>query len=184
MIFVYEKETKKFVGMATEVFDNGNWREPELGELYPDIDQSKLGYVYVKDSPKYAMDPTKWQFKLNEHGEPIGIERKASVPKIYLETDAVDTDGDGIPDVIADGKSKALITIEVRDAQDELVTDELTIDLKATGGTLSSRHISMTTGKTTVELTSSLETVSVIIEASSKGLIGSSLELEFMPSEE
>lgn len=63
MIFVYDKRTQELVGVATKVFDNGNLREPTLEELYPDRDRSNLGFLYVEDSPKYALQPDRWQAK-------------------------------------------------------------------------------------------------------------------------
>lgn len=184
MIFVFDKATKQFVGMATRVFDNGNWREATMEELYPDTDHSKLGYVYVEDSPKYAINPNIWQLKLDENGEAVGIERKPNLPKIYLTTDAIDTDDDGIPELIADAQSKATITAEVKNSRGELVTEELTLNFKTTGGTLSARRVSTQDGRATVNLTSSLETVSVTVEVSAEGAKSSSLLFEFMPTEQ
>lgn len=181
MIFVYDKRTHELVGLATKVFDNGNLREPTIEELYPDRDRSNLGFIYVEDSPKYALQPERWQAKLDENGVPIGIERKPSLPKIHLTTNAVDTDGDEIPELIADGTSKATITIEVKNSREEFITEELTLNLKTTGGTLSARRVTTNTGQATVELTSSLETVSVTVEVSAEGVKASSLEFEFMP---
>ena len=182
MIFIFEKATKQFVGMATRVLDNGTWREATVEELYPDADSSKLGFVYADDSPKYAMNPDGWQLKLDQQGEPVGIERKPSLPKISLTTDAIDTDGDGIPELIADGSSRATIAIEVKTPKGEPVTEELTLLFKTTGGTLSARRVTTSTGQATIELTSSLETVSVTVEASAAGVASHSLEFEFMPS--
>jgi hypothetical protein len=181
MIFIFDKATKQFFGMATRVFDNGTWRETTIEELYPNADASKLGFVYVEDSPKYAMNPDGWQLKLDENGEAIGIERKPSLPKIHLTTDAVDTDGDEIPELIADANSKATISIEVKNSNGELVTEELMLNLKTTGGTLSARRITTNTGQATVELTSSLETVSVTVSVLAEGVKSGSIEFEFMP---
>lgn len=44
MIFVFDKRTKALVGVATQVFDNGAWREPTVEELYPNADRSNLGF--------------------------------------------------------------------------------------------------------------------------------------------
>lgn len=184
MIFVFEKATKQFLGMATRVFDNGTWREAKVEELYPNADHSQLGYVYVEDSPKYAMNPNIWRLKLDENGEAIGIERIPNLPKICLTTDAVDTDADGIPELIADAKSTATITAEVKNSSGELVTEELTLNFKTTGGTLSARRVSTQDGRATVNLTSSLETVSVTVEVSAEGTRGNSLLFEFMPIEQ
>ena len=181
MIFIFDKATKQFFGMASRVLDNGTLREPTIEELYPNADVSKLGFFYVEDSPKYAMNPDGWQAKLDENGEVIGIERKPSLPKISLTTDAVDTDGDEIPELIADANSKATITIEVKNSREELVTEELMLNLKTTGGTLSARRIITNTGQATVDLTSSLETVSVTVSVSAEGAKSGSIEFEFMP---
>lgn len=76
MIIVYRIDTKTLVGVATQVCDNGRWREVTVEELYPNADHSKLGFVQVRDSPKYARNVSAWEFKLDENGTPIGIKRK------------------------------------------------------------------------------------------------------------
>jgi hypothetical protein len=181
MIFIFDRTSKEVVGMATEVFDNGSWREATLEELYPDRDRSNLGCVTVRDSPKYALNPEGWQLKLDENGEPVGIERKPSLPRIHLTTNAPDTDGDGLPELPADGQSKATIAIEVRDVHGKLIEEERTLNLKTTGGALSARRITTSNGQATVDLTSSLETVSVTIEVAAEGVRSASLSFEFMP---
>lgn len=181
MIVVFDKSTHELVGVSPQVFDNGVWREPTLEELYPDVDRSKLGVVYVEDSPRYSLKPDGWQLKLDDNGVPIGVERKHSQPKIYLTTNAVDTDGDGIPELIADAQSKATIKAEIKNARGELIKEDLLLYFKTTGGTLSARRTTAQGGEATVELTSSLETVSVIVEVSAEGVTGTSIEFEFMP---
>lgn len=178
MIFVFDKATKQFVGTASRVFDNGTWREATVEELYPNTDHSKLGFVHVEDSPEYAMNPGAWQLKLDEKGEAIGIERK---PKIYLTTNAIDTDGDDLPELTADSQSKATITVEVKDSSGQLVQGELMLNVRTTNGTLSARRISTQTGQATVEFTSSRETVSATVSVSAEGVEGSSITFEFMP---
>ena len=181
MIFVFNKETQQFIGMATRVFDNGNSREATLEELYPHEDHTKLGSVYAEDSPKYAMNPYGWQLKLDENGEAIGIQRRPNLPKIHLTTDVVDTDGDNLPEIVADGKSKATISIEVKNSKGERILDDINLSLKTTGGTLSARRLTTSSGEATVTLTSSLETVSVMLEVSGEAVQGASLAFEFMP---
>lgn len=182
MIIVYERKTKKLVGVAAQVFDNGRWREPTIEELYPGADLHKLGFIQVEDSVRYALDPDAWQFKLDQNGVPIGAERKPSLPRLHLSTSAKDTDGDNVPELIADGKSKAVITAEVRDELERIVKAEFTVNVKTTGGTLSARHVVVKAGKAEVELTSSLETITATVSASGKGLKASApLTFEFMP---
>ncbi len=184
MIVIYNKDTKQFVGVATKVFDNGQWREPTLEELYPDADRTKLGYLYVEDSPKYALSPDSWQFKLDERGVPVGVERKPTPPDIHLTTDAQDADGDGLPELLADGTSKAIIMAELKDVQGNLLEQDLMLTFRTTGGSLSARKVMAKGGKATVALTSSVETISITVSASAEGVKDGSLAFECIPPEE
>jgi Invasin, domain 3 len=182
VIIVYERATNRLVGVAAQVFDNGRWREPTIDELYPGVDLQKLGFIHVEDSIRYALDPDAWQFKLDQHGVPIGAERKPSLPRLHLSTDAKDTDGDNFPELVADGKNKAVITAEVRDELDRSVTGDFTVNFRTTAGTLSARQVMVRAGKAEVELISSLETVTATVSASGKGLKAAApLTFEFMP---
>jgi hypothetical protein len=182
VIIVYERETHNLVGVAAQVFDNGRWREPTIDELYPGVDLQKLGFIHVEDSIRYALDPDAWQFKLDQNGVPIGAERKPSLPRLHLSTNAQDTDGDSFPELMADGKNKAVITAEVRDELDHSVTGDFTVNFKTTAGTLSARQVMVRTGKAEVELIASLETVTATVSASGKGLKAAApLTFEFMP---
>jgi hypothetical protein len=181
MIFVYEKGSNKFLGVATQIFDNGNWREATLQELYPDADHSKMGAVVVKDSPKYYLDPNVWRFSTDDKGEVTGIERKPTPPKITLKTNAEDTDGDGLPELKADGKSKATIDIEIRDTNGELVKSALDLRINTTSGRLSVRRLTTETGTASVDLTSIMETVTVTVSVEADELETQQLTFELMP---
>ena len=181
MIIVYQKGTNDLVGVAGKVFDNGKWREATLGELYPNADHTQLGYVYVADSFKSTLNTDQWQFKLDDQGTPIGLEKKAPPLRIALTTNAPDTDGDGLPEVVADGQSKATITAELRDIHGKLVPQTIPFTFRTTGGALSSRKVTATAGKAVVELTAALETVSVTVRATAEGAEEGSLALEFIP---
>jgi len=182
VIIVYERETKNVVGVAAQVFDNGLWREPTIEELYPGVDLNKLGFIHVEDSIRYALDPDAWQFKLDANGVPIGAERKPSLPRLHLSTNAKDTDGDSFPELLADGKNKAVITAHVRDELGRIVSGDFAVTFKTTAGTLSARQVMVRGGKAEVELTSSLETVTATVSASGKGLKSvAPLTFEFVP---
>jgi hypothetical protein len=181
MIFVYEKGTNKFVGVATQIFDNGTWREATLEELYPNADRSKLGAVVVKDSPKYYMDQNAWRFSTNDKGEVTGIERKPSPPKITLTTDALDTDGDGLPELKADGESKATINIEIRNTKGELVKKAVDLRINTTNGRLSVRRMTTKNGTASVELTSSMDTVTVTVSVEADEMETQQMTFELMP---
>jgi len=184
MIFVYRKASLEFVGMATRVFDSGRWREPTVEELYPKEDPATLGFVYVEDSPKYALAGRDyWQFKLDGKGVPIGVERKPSPPEIHLSSDAPDTDGDGIPELPADGRSTVTITAEIREpgVHHQRIHRDVPLVFKTTGGTLSQRFVLAEEGVTRVTLTPGHETVTVTVTASAEGFAPGSLTFELLP---
>lgn len=183
MIIVYDKETKAVIGVATKVFDNSRWREPTLEELYPDVDRTNWGYFYVEDSPKYALRPDAWQINVDENDVP-SVGRKPIRPKIYLTTDAQDADGDGLPELLADGMAQATIFAEVKDRGGKPLEQDAMLLFKTTGGTLSARKVRTEGGKASVKLTSSVETIAVTVTASAEGIDGGSLVLEFVPREE
>jgi len=180
MMIVYDRQTKKLLSFAGQVFDNGQWREPTLEEIYPNTDRSKWGVVYVRDATKYVATLDELQLKVDENGTPVGIERKR-IPKIHLTTDAVDTDGDGLPELPADGQSHTTIRAEIKTHQGQLVTEELSLEFRTTGGTLSARKVTTTTGQASIELTSSIETIQITVTVSAEGFTEASLSFEFMP---
>jgi hypothetical protein len=184
MIIVYDKKNHKFMGMATRVFDSGKWREPTLEELFPNKDRSNLGFVYVEDSLKYAVGGEKsFQFKLDDKGVPVGIQRKPSPPKILLTSDAPDTDGDGLAEVAADGKAVVTITAEIQEVgvEGKRVDRDVPLVFKTTGGTLSQRFVLAAKGLARVTLTASQETVTVTVTAQAEGLKEGSISFEFLP---
>ncbi|MEM0995723.1 MAG: Ig-like domain-containing protein [Bacteroidota bacterium] len=182
MIVVFEKGTNRFIGMAPQVFDNGTLRDFTLEELYPDLDPEKYGAIFVEDSARYHMAPNHWQFKLDQAGNPVGIEYRPR-PSIHLSTDAPDTDGDGMPELKADGKSQATINIQLMSGQKQHRAAE-EIKLSTTGGKLSKRVLTTTkTGKAKVTLTSIQETITITVTASGlkEDMHSDSLTFELMP---
>lgn len=181
MMVIYDLQTKELLNFAGQIFDNGEWREPRLEEIYPNVDHSKWGVVYVKEAIKYAIPLEELQLKLDRNGTPVGVERKPKPPQIHLSTNAVDSDGDGLPELPADGQSKATITIEVKGTDGKLIQDELPLNISTTAGALSDRRISTQNGQATVEFTSSMETVTAVITVDAEGAKSASLTFEFMP---
>jgi hypothetical protein len=157
MIFVFEKGTNKFIGMAPAVVDSGKLREYELGELYPNADPEKVGYFYLKDSPKFAMDPNTWQWTLGKKGVPIGIEYKPMLA-LALSTNCPDRDGDGRPEITLRRATSGTMGVsgmllrnnpeeyaEIRvQIMDGIKTSGTVADIRlsATGGILESRILS------------------------------------------
>lgn len=183
MIFVYEKGSNKYLGMAGRIYDNGDWREATLEELYPNDDHSKMGAIVVKDSPKYALDPNAWQFSVNDKGEVTGIERKPQPPKISLSTNAKDTDGDGLPELKADGISKATIDIAIRNptTKADLYKKPVALRINTTGGRLSERRLTTKTGTASVELTATTDTVTITVSVEADDMETQQIVFELMP---
>ncbi len=115
--------------------------------------------------------------------QPVIAEKKvrSSFSKIILTTTAKDTDGDGLPELPADGKSKRSITATLQDAEGNVINDPIEVQYRTSAGTLSSRSITAEGGKATVQLTSSRETVMATVYAFTGGFEPASLGLEFVP---
>ncbi|HHG85767.1 MAG TPA: hypothetical protein ENJ82_13550 [Bacteroidetes bacterium] len=180
MIVVYEKKTNKFVGMAPQIFDNGEMRDFTLEELYPDLDAKKHGSFTIDDSPKYVQQPDHWQFKLDKKGVPIGIEHKPTL-SLKITTDLEDTDGDGMPELKADGVSKAKLKVQVYDGL-KLKKTNAKIKLSTTGGRLDARIFDLKNqNQFTASLQSTTETITITVTASAEGMHADSLTFELMP---
>jgi hypothetical protein len=91
----------------------------------------------------------------------IGTCRKlASLPYYELTTDALDSDGDGLPDIPADGVSSATLTIRKKNADGtDNTTDTDEVRLTTDRGKLSAETVSLAGGTASVTLTSVPETV-------------------------
>ena len=180
MIVVFEKGTNNFVGMAPQVNDNGNMRDFTLEELYPDLDPKKHGFFFVEDSPKYVLHPDHWQFKVNKKGVPVGIEHKPTLT-LKLSTTLKDEDGDGMPELKADGKSLAPITVQILDGQ-KPKRSTVKVKLSTTGGRLDQRILDFkNSSKATVNLQSVTETITIEVTATAEGMHSDSITFELMP---
>jgi hypothetical protein len=102
-------------------------------------------------------------------------------PKLELSTTAKDTDGDGLPELPANGKSKTSITATLRSAEGEVLDQPVTVLFRTSAGALSHRSVTAAKGKAKVSLTSSLETVEANVTASAEGFEPANLVLEFVP---
>jgi hypothetical protein len=181
MMIIYDRQTQALLNFAGQIFDNGEWREPTLAEIYPNADHSQWGTVFVKEAIKYAVPLEELQLKLDQTGTPIGVERKPKPPQIELTTTAIDADGDGMPELVADGQSKATITIEIKAADGQLIQEEVPLSLSTTAGALSARRIATVNGRATVEFTSSVETVTATVTVVSDRVQSAAITFEFMP---
>lgn len=105
--------------------------------------------------------------------------------RIVLTTDLPDLDGDGIPELPADGRATARIKVQVLDEVGNELRDNLPeVKLQTTRGTISRRMLQLTDGTAEVELRAAGETTSVRITARAKDFDSMALHLEVIPTEE
>jgi hypothetical protein len=173
VVIIYDKSVDEITGYCSSVYDSGRWREPSLEELYPNRDLGNLGFVCTPDDLAFVSQGTaNWRLRKDENGVVVGIEQ---LPALLISCDACDTDGDGIPDVPADGESVARVTVSTADNSDVDVT------FRTTRGALSHRTVTTKGGKAVVSLRAATETVAVAVTASAKGYRTATLNLELIP---
>jgi len=105
--------------------------------------------------------------------------------RVELSCDLPDLDGDGMPELPADGVSVARLTARVFDHEGHALKPEDTrVSFRVTRGTLSSRATTVVNGKAEVDWKSPTETVEAHIAASAEGYQETALTLEFIPADE
>jgi len=112
------------------VFHDGKWREATIDEILPNEDKTNLASVYVPDPRFIGYGVDSWRLRKDESGMVVGLER---FPAIQIKCDATDNDKDGVPDIVADGKSVVHITAVTADSTDTDIT------FRTTRGVLSQR---------------------------------------------
>jgi hypothetical protein len=173
VLVVYDKNTHQIIGHCSKIFDSGKWREPTMEELYPNRDRSNLASAYMPDDARFiGYGPHNFRLRKDENGIVVGVER---LPGLTISCDAQDSDNDDVPDIPADGKSVARITVTTADKSDTEVT------FRTSRGTLQRRTVPTSKGKASVDLRSSTETVSATVTATAKGFRTASLTVEFIP---
>lgn len=105
--------------------------------------------------------------------------------RLVLSIDLEDCDGDGLPELPADGATKAEITASLVDLDgNSLEKDNVAIKFRITRGTLDHREVITQKGRGQVTLTSSVETTNCLLIASADGYERAELRLEFIPPNE
>lgn len=110
------------------------------------------------------------------------IERpRPALGALALFTTAVDADGDGVPELRANGKDATAINVDATHADGSPVAVAVPVTFRTTAGRLSARVVELDEGTASVQLTAGRETVAVTITATAPGFAPARLELEFVP---
>jgi len=115
--------------------------------------------------------------------EPRIIAGPSSTPftQLKISSTATDEDGDGLPELKANGKDSATITVEATRPDGTPVAEPLPVTFRTTAGRLSARVVELEEGKASVQLTAGRETVAVTITAFVPGFLDARLDLELVP---
>lgn len=175
VLVVYERDTEKIVGQCASLFDGNTWRDVTVEELYRGEDTSHLAGLTIATDPRYFVyGPDAFHFTHDEHGAVVGIEHN---PPVRLTCDLPDTDGDGRPELLADGQSIATITATLAEPEAGVA-----VSFEVNRGLLSHKTATTDeTGAATVRLRSIAETVLIRVKANADGHRATELRLELVP---
>jgi hypothetical protein len=105
--------------------------------------------------------------------------------EIKLTCDLPDGDGDGLPELPADGRSVARIKATLYGDDGKVVTSGASaIRFQVSRGSVSRREVKAAKGVAEVEVRSVAETVRIRVTASAAGFKSATLEIETIPEEE
>ena len=106
---------------------------------------------------------------------------KTAQPALVLSATAKDTDGDGVPELKADGRSSTTVTVTAQTATGEKIQAPVAVTFRTNGGRLAARTVALKDGSASVQFTAGRETILVHITASAVGCDSAHLELELVP---
>ena len=134
-----------------------------------------------------AFDPLSARLSGRVHGNKV--QTLSVAPRfrgrIVLEANQPDRDGDGKPEVAADGSSAVDITALLVDRDGQPATKEsVPIRFAVTRGSLAARDVSSRNGQARISWRSPAETVVARISATAEGFEQAALVVEFIPPDE
>jgi len=183
MIILYDRKTREIVGVSMVAQDTSGLaptqsiKKAMRGET---LDPNIMEFI-VPDDETVANEVYKYDLIFSSSGVPKEMARKETLPYIELSIDAPDNDGDGIPEMKADGKSEVTITASIRDEEGKLVTSaKNAIHFLTTGGVLSDRIVKCKNGVAKTSLQSVKETLTPTITAFSEQVQKGEIQVEFV----
>jgi hypothetical protein len=183
MLIIYNLSTHEIIGVSAILINNNSEDlEPTLKGSYPDKKIiPNVSAVTVNNEQRIANELYKYQIRFNSAGEPVGLELKPPLPYIELSLDLPPGNNSQIPQLKADGKSKALITAIIRDHTGNILnTSEREIIFNTSGGRLKSRCEKSKNGVVKNSIQSVKETKTVKITAVAKGFVPGQLEIDLV----
>ncbi len=106
---------------------------------------------------------------------------KTIQPVLKLSTTAQDNDGDGTPDLKADGRSTTTLTVTAQNPAGEKIEAAVPIIFRTTAGRLAARTVTLEYGTASVKFTAGRETILAHITASAVGFDSADLAIELIP---
>ena len=182
MIIFYDTGTREIVGLSMIMNDTSNSvQEPTFKSSFPKNPPEGVGYYYTPNDATIANELWTYRLLFDSRGKPVSIERKPPRPYIRLSSDATDRDGNGVPEIIADGKAQCNITASVRDSNGDVLTSfDGMVTFRTTGGVLFDREVKCVNGEARTALRSVEETLTPRITAAAPGCITGGMDIEFV----
>ena len=183
MFVIYDRATREIVGITMVSQDSSGLAAAQsMKKVVPaDRGNPNLMEFLVHDDETVANEIYKYEIRFSSSGTPKELVRKDELRHIDLSVDALDHDGDGIPEIGADGKSKVTITASIRNEEGAVVTGATNeVHFITTGGILSDRIVKCQGGVAKTTLTSVKETLTPTITAISKGVRTGKIKVEFV----
>ena len=183
MIVIYNRKTREIVGISMISQDNSGLtpKQSMKNILRTGSVDVNLMEFSIPDDEAVANEIYRYELKFSSSGAPKELVKKSTLPHIELIVDAPDKDGDGIPEMKADGKSIVTITANIRDEEGKLITSAKNdIHFLTTGGVLIDRVVRCKGGVAKTSLQSVKETLTPTITAFSDGVIKGQMQVEFV----
>ena len=160
-------------------------------EFLPEPPSSEEDYIEVT-GPKNLkalknMDPR--QERIEGHVKRKKIQGFKIQPRfegrIELTTDALDRDGDGLPELPADGKTTARLKAHIKDLKGRTRKKETAaVRFQVSRGAIAQRMVESRNGVAEVIFTAAAETTEAQVMATAEGYEGDALIFEFIPPDE
>ncbi len=177
----YNKKTKTITGSFSQTSDEFIPEPPTPEEAILQITDKEQIETLVSLNP--------WQHSVEGKVRDDKIESLTRKPrfqgKLLLTTDAEDKDGDGFPELPADGSTAVKVRAAITDLQGNTIKDRtVPVKFRVSRGAISSRQAETKNGIAEVEFTAVAETTQARIMATAPGFEMGTLIVEFIPTTE